>query len=203
MTNDFNSVARYYDLLKKIVFGDLLLDAELSFLKDLKTPSRILMAGGGTGKVLQYLPSDVEVDYIELSSQMIWRAKSRRFCCKVNFHHRPFSHFNTDLQYDYILCPFFLDLFNDINLRATCEQIRKLLKEDSGQLIVTDFHVRYKTSFISHLMHLFFKWSTNMESEELKDIPSYIHQAGFHEIASKDFMNGKLFSKKYSLHGNH
>ena len=69
MSNNFNTIAPVYDFLAKMVFGRSLERAQAAFLSDLETKvkAKVLIVGGGTGKVLELLPEglDLQIDYVE------------------------------------------------------------------------------------------------------------------------------------------
>ena len=53
MNPDFNTVARPYDFISRLVFGDSLVEAQTSLLHYIPSNSQILIVGGGTGWILE------------------------------------------------------------------------------------------------------------------------------------------------------
>src|SRR5690606_36541140 len=78
--NAFNRVARYYDVLKRIIFGTSIDDCQVYYLTALPDEGNILIVGGGSGAMLAALldarPA-CSIWYVEASSEMIRMADAR------------------------------------------------------------------------------------------------------------------------------
>ncbi|MCR9251769.1 MAG: class I SAM-dependent methyltransferase [bacterium] len=200
--SNFDRIAWIYDLIKYVVFGNTLETAEMGFVNDIKDEDYILIVGGGTGNVLNTIPSNCGIDYVELSEKMLEKARKRKSDLSISFYKADYLSFEPTTKYDVIICSFFLDVFNDDNLRLVLQKLSKELKSDSGILLVTDFNKQHDKPFLSWLMHLFFKVFANLESSNLKDITEVVESCGFQLKDTKLFKGGYIFSKKYSRHGN-
>ncbi len=200
--SNFDRIAWIYDLIKHVVFGNTLETAEMGFVNEIKDEDHILIVGGGTGNVLNAIPSTCAIDYVELSEKMLDKARKRRSDLPISFYNTDYLSFEPPTKYDVIICSFFLDVFNEDNLRLVLKKLGKELKSDSGTLLVTDFNKQHNKPFLSWLMHLFFRVFTNLESSKLKDIPEVVESCGFQLKDTKLFKGGYIFSKKYSRHGN-
>lgn len=199
MKNNFDKVAKVYDALAALVFGDKLDKAQQTFVNKLKCNEKILIIGGGTGKILEWLPQDagLMVDYLELSSQMIEKARKRRSkALETNFIQDDIM--MHEGKYDVIIANFFLDCFNEEQLVRVIEKIESLMKV-KGKLIVADFSLStgQRDQLLNKLMHRFFKLVANLESDHLKDIRGIILQSEFIETHYRDFDRGQLFSGVY------
>lgn len=200
--SNFDRIAWIYDLMKHAVFGYTLETAETEFVKDIKEEDEILIVGGGTGNILNTIPSTCAIDYVELSEKMLEKSRKRKSDLSISFYNTDYLSFEPPTKYDVIICSFFLDVFNEGNLSLVVQKLNKELKSDSGVLLVTDFNKQHNKPLLSWLMHLFFKVFTNLESSNLKDIPEVVESCGFQLKNTKLFKGGYIFSKKYSRHGN-
>ncbi len=191
--NNFDCVAPIYDRLVRLVFGNKLWEAQRIHLDKIKTTDRVLILGGGTGRILEWMP-DCEIDYLEKSEKMIELARQNG---KANFINADFLNHELDFTYDWVICPFFLDCFNVEELDQCLVKIRHVLKKD-GRMIVTDF----QTSKSSHRMLVrtmltFFRIVTRLSARSLSDFRLVIPAKGFSSLDRQDFLNGLVFSDLY------
>ena len=115
MDNGFDKLAPYYDRLTRLVYGKSIKDSQEQFLSQVRFGSSVLIVGGGTGKILKKLFAipGIAITYVDASEEMINRAKDQVYNSECStFIHTKISEFNADDQFDYIITPFFLDLFN-------------------------------------------------------------------------------------------
>lgn len=197
--NNFNFLAPIYDLLARLVFGQNLHQASIHFLNDIPSNSKVLVLGGGTGRILTDLEGN-QVTYVEKSQKMLNRAKERQLKELVNFIHTDFLKWESDQQFDVVICPFFLDVFDEDNLNLVLDKMRSSL-DSNGQLMVTDFEPSELKSYrlLLKIMHLFFRLFSSLESRRLKPIRQHILQSGFRIEAEKFWLNGLIFSLKARL----
>ncbi|GAB4248716.1 MAG: class I SAM-dependent methyltransferase [Ekhidna sp.] len=195
MTNNFDSVANFYDRLSSIVFGEEIAKSTQCFLDRIKGNSVVLILGGGTGSLLQHLPECTHIDYVEKSGKMIELAK-KRSSQNVNFIHADFLDFETTDKYDFIVCPFFLDCFNESDLRIVLDKISELLCS-RGSLLIQDFDVSRTSKLLSFCMHFFFRITTALDSRKLLPIRDIIVSSGFRELEIRALKKG-IFSAIYS-----
>lgn len=197
---DFDGIARYYDRLKKLTFGNRLDAATRYYLHEIEPNSKVLIIGGGTGEILMYLPPDLSLTYVEKSSSMI-RIASQKRASGIDFIQLDFKDFETEADYDYVICPFFLDLFDNDELVSIVGKISKLLKRD-GKLLVTDFQsVGRRHQILIWLMYRFFRLSANIQARHLPDIDQIIIHSNFQRFKSRQFSHGLIFSHIYQYHG--
>ena len=194
--NDFDFIAPFYDRLAKLIFGRALLRAQLTHLSELKEKDQVLIVGGGAGELLEHIPFCTSIDFVEKSKRMIRRAKKRLVDRPVNFILEDFLSFESDKKYDVIICPFFLDCFEEQNLKLTINKCKKLLKKE-GVLIVSDFEEKYSNKFLLRIMHLFFRVTSRLESNKLKPINDFVVSEGFQLVDEKFLHRNQLFSRLY------
>ena len=200
MNNQFDHVAPVYDLLSAMVFGNELMVAQCFFLDRLSENDKVLIVGGGTGKILKH-PAFVRtsnINFLEISEGMIKRARRySKSLDDVNFIHADF--FQHSGRYDFIICNFFLDCFNEEYLAKACQQLRLMLNPN-GRLVVTDFQ---KTSRVKHRLLLkamlsFFRLFTALQADKLNDIPKSLMK-DFRKINTKQFYKGFVFTSLYQV----
>ncbi len=84
--NNYDTVAFCYDRLSRLIYGKTQVNAQTALLPFISNGSRILIAGGGTGWILDEInkthPSGLEIVYIERSAKMLLRSKKRN--CGIN-----------------------------------------------------------------------------------------------------------------------
>lgn len=194
--NEFDLVASIYDFLASVVFGDQLNDAQREYLGSILPDNDVLVLGGGTGKLIPYLPASRSIDFVEKSGGMLKRARNQSTNNTINFINDDFLTYTSDKQYNVIICPFFLDCFHAKTLESVLEKIKGMLI-DGGFLIVIDFEYRFRNHIMMHLMHLFFKIVARLESNKLQDIHCFTLNAGFVVEKEKFFNQNMIFSRLY------
>lgn len=200
MSNNFNKVAPFYDVLAKLVFGNSLEEAQIHFLNGLPDDKCVLFVGGGTGRLLNHscFEKARKVDYLELSEKMIEQAKSHGSHLKnINFIQGNF--FDHKGTYDIIICNFFLDCFNKKNLQLAVEHLDRLSNYQT-KLVVTDFNrtekMRHKV--LIKIMILFFTVFSGLEARKLLPIECHV-QDYFELIDTGSFRQALIFTSIYKL----
>ncbi len=193
--NNFNFIAPFYDRLARLVFGSSIEDATNFYLGEIKENSDVLFLGGGTGRVLLAMPVCKSITYLEKSGRMILRAKTKKVDARIEFVEDDFLKFHSQRSYDIVICPFFLDCFNDEHLANAIGQINTLVKKD-GKLLVTDFQST-NGNWLIRFMHLFFRAFASLESKKLKNIHHFILQNRFETEKEEFFHKNMIFSRVY------
>lgn len=206
MIGTYNKLSPFYDGLSRLVFWGNIQKANVLFINDLPANSKVLIMGGGTGKLLEVLPEQIEVDYVDFSSQMILRAKRRKCKAKIHFHTIDFLQFEEDKNYDAILCPFFLDQFNKAEMGAVLTKIVSTLK-DRGTLLVSDFYpAEVQPGSLQKIVLWFtlqfFKRFNKLTISKLENIHNHLLSAGFSLEKEQKFYFGMIFSTKW-INGKH
>lgn len=200
MKNNFDSVSFMYDCLAKCIFKERKLkEVQTAFLDCIHLSANVLIVGGGTGEILEWLPKGkhLSVDYVELSARMLERAKLRN--AQVTETHFIQSHaLEHSGLYDFIIAHFFLDCFNEDELPKMLKHLSNQLKV-GGKLLVSDFchNGKRKDEFLNKLMHLFFRLFANLSSKKLQNIRAVIRASGLVETHYQIFDRGQLFSGVY------
>lgn len=190
----FNSIAPFYDFLVKLTFGQRIWQAQRTHLNEIPENSSVLVLGGGTGKILKWIPANCSITYLELSTKMIERAKRMG---KAEFIHDDFRTHRFNKEYDWVICPFFLDCFNEEDLKMVLEKIREVMGE-GARLIITDFQIaNWRQRLMIKLMVQFFRWTSNLPTKKLMPIQSLVREGHFSLIKSRSFHNDFIFSDIY------
>ncbi len=208
MPANYDTIAPVYDFISRMVFGNAIVNAQVSLLKCLPVGDyRLLIVGGGTGWILEDLakqrPNGVTVDFVEASNEMIQLARKRN--CggnSVNFIHCPIENFKTPFSYQAILTPFVLDNFEEEKAKQVFNQLDKLLAKD-GVWLYADF-VYDKTNSpmwqkgLLKLMYFFFRLTTKIEANRLVNIDTYFEKGYSKKMEARfyfDFIKAIAYRK--------
>ena len=73
----YDRLAPYYDQLGQLIYGKAIASAQHAQIEHLPIGARVLIVGGGTGKVLEHLVQQKpqEVIYVDISKAMISEAR--------------------------------------------------------------------------------------------------------------------------------
>ncbi|MEQ8909240.1 MAG: methyltransferase domain-containing protein [Vicingaceae bacterium] len=202
MSNNYNRLAPFYDVLVRLVFGQSVLNAQLSYIHRLKPNDKVLIVGGGSGRLLPSLLNtkpDIQLDYLEASHKMKSLAKEKvneSQLKHINFIPQKIENFPVDeKKYDAILCFFFIDLFPEKKGLEIILKLNKSLTKD-GIWLVADFN-QPKTVFqrmVDKLMFLFLKLTTKAESEKTIDYKKQLKSTRLAEVESTTFYGSYIFS---------
>jgi len=206
MDNGFDKLAPYYDRLTRLVFGKSIKDSQEQFLSQVRFGSSVLIVGGGTGKILKKLSTipGIAITYVDASEEMINRAKDQVYNSEcTTFIHTTIRDFNTKGQFDYIITPFFLNLFNERSLKLVINKLHGYLKED-GKWLFTDFQLgnglrKLWQLPLLKLMLIFFRLSCRIEARSLQEFDKYFRQLGYSLDKEKlfygEFIVGRVYMK--------
>lgn len=191
--NNFDGIAWCYDPLKKLVFGNKLDQAATHLFSGIPVGSKVLVIGGGSGKILDGAPEGIKITYLEKSKQMIKKAR-RRPVLNIEFVHFDFLEYQPPGAFDYVMCPFFLDLFDPERMKSVIHKIRETLTKD-GRLLVADF--AFQHSNLLKLMYFGFRVVSNIPAKSIPPIHDILLHSEFKLMGSANFLNGLVFSNQY------
>lgn len=204
----YNRLAGVYDLLKCVVFGDVLDKAELKSVEWLKNCDTVLMLGGGTGLFLEALVrlNIKQIIYVELSDGMMAKAKQRVSEIKykeseIIFIQKSWEEYTPEIKVDSIVCNFFFDMFPE-------EVIQKIIghyaeSSHPGTLwYVTDFSLKSDSTRLHrglvNMMYVFFVAFCKIEAKQLPSIFTCFERCGFDEKVrlQSAYLRQCIFQKK-------
>ena len=202
----FNSVSGYYDALKRIVFGNAILESQLHYLPHVSRATNILILGGGTGEMLvplvQMNPGS-RIWYVEASSGMLAiAAKGMTARQKLNVH---FIHGTQDdlpphIFFDGIITNFFLDLFDNRDVLAIAQNLRNRMS-NGGVWLATDFVQTgvWWQRILLWAMYRFFRIACKIEANTLPSWEIQLQDAGLvrtdYQTFYSDFISSCVFVK--------
>ncbi|MCF0064861.1 class I SAM-dependent methyltransferase [Dyadobacter chenwenxiniae] len=206
MNNNYDRTAGFYDKLSKLVFGDALMEAQRSVLHFIPEDAKILIAGGGTGAVLEEIArvraQGVSITYVEISKKMIGVASKRSVGGNnVQFVNVAIESFKTDERFDVIITSFLFDNFRQDKAEAVFYALDNLLNP-TGMWLFTDFNVeqnpnRIWQKWLLKSMYLFFKILSNVEANELPEMEMLLSNAGYKTIFKRLFYRNFVKSLVY------
>jgi tRNA (cmo5U34)-methyltransferase len=199
--NGFDRIAWFYDPLARLVFGNRLKHAQKTYLHHLKTGSRVLILGGGTGAILEavlYRQPECHITYIDASMAMLKRAQGRRLNGSISYIHGDENSI-PESNYDAVITPFYLDMFTEHDLAAAIRKISASMAP--GALwIVADFFPsqRMLHRALLSLMYAFFRATTGIRARSLPDWKSALELNGWVESKSQTdgFIGSAIFRQK-------
>ncbi|WP_172665833.1 class I SAM-dependent methyltransferase [Flammeovirga sp. OC4] len=207
--DQFDYIAKFYDFIAAIVFGKAIQEIQLKHLPKIKKKSRVLIIGGGSGKILKKIDElgiASEVIYIEKSPKMTALAKKIRIKTPVKFINTSYENAKEYGRFDLIITNFFVDLLNEKQFQTFIPFIYSLLN-DGGKWIVTDFriHERFPLRSLHKLIHFsmvsFFRITVNLQNTKLFNYHTLIHESRFFQAESKKYaymhmMFSSIFKKR-------
>ncbi len=205
MTNNYNKIAIFYDIISRLIFGKSIINAQINLLKYIPVNSSVLIVGGGTGWVLEELSKihseGLRIFYVEVSSKMILLAKKRD--CKQNeiyFLNQSAESFLSSDQYDVVMTPFFFDNFLKDKTEIIFNKLNGMLKSDGLWLFADFVNEKNKTvvwqKFLLKIMYSFFRVTCNIEAGKLINMAPFF-EAEYNKIAEAFFYSKFIKSVVY------
>jgi len=199
-SNDFDKIAFVYDRLAGLVFGKSIVDSQKVFFDKIPAEARILIMGGGSGRILQELFSanpKIEVCYIDASAKMISHTKHRmRNDMRIEFIVGTENDI-PDRSFDVIVTNFYLDLFKAESLLSVLRKLKNVMGPNS-LWIVTDFtDKKWWHRLMIKVMYIFFRVTARIEASKLPDWNGALQKIGGRKNGSKfffrDFIEATMF----------
>jgi tRNA (cmo5U34)-methyltransferase len=209
--NGFDSIAKIYDRLARIVFGRSIKKAQLHFINQIPVDADILILGGGTGWILNEILKinpHTRIWYVEASAEMISLSrKSVKGHGNIYFVHGTEDDIPSAQNFDVVVTNFYLDLFTNKKLHEVVGKILLRLKKDF-KWIATDFvdEGKWWQRIMLKLMYCFFAITAKIDSKQLPDWIRILQKNGLHLISSKSFYAGfiktSIFGRPVFEHQN-
>jgi len=185
---NIDPIARWYRWIEYAAFGRALERRRFAYLDRLSGARRVLILGEGDGRVLERLLAvapAAEFDVIEMSAEMIALARARiGNSARVRFLHQDaLAGELPSASYDGVVTLFFLDCFNEDDLRRVINKIKNAIEGD-GIWLVTDFAIpeagwlRWHARLWIRTMYEFFGMTTGLRVRSLPPIAEILQEAG-------------------------
>lgn len=207
MAANYDNSAWFYDRLSRLVYGSALVRSQVYLLKHIPENSDILIAGGGTGWILEEIakayPSGLTITYVEISSNMMALSKKRNAGGnEVSFINEPVEKIENNSLYDLVFTPFLFDNFTEQTLQQVFTQIHSRLKP-GGIWLNTDFRPRGKWwhTLLLKSMIVFFRLICGIEAKKLPGIEKQFEQHQYQAIDQKSFFGEFILSTAYRKSG--
>lgn len=182
MENNYDIIAPYYDVLSRLVYFRSQLKAQTDQLAFIPANSSILIAGGGTGWILEEIaklhPSGLQITYVEISEKMISLSKKRNVKANnVSYIHAAAEDLELSSDYDVIITAFLFDNFANDKISIVFNKFDKALKPE-GLWLFSDFYYSEATGrrwqkYLLKTMYFFFRRISNVEASMLINTESY------------------------------
>ncbi|MHB8261402.1 MAG: class I SAM-dependent methyltransferase [Bacteroidia bacterium] len=173
---NYNSIARFYDVLSKLVFNSSIQKAQIGLLPLIPAKCKLLIVGGGTGWILEEItklyPSNLEITYIDSSSKMIKYAKKRSYASNnIRFMEATIESISLQANsFDIIITSFFADGFSQLNWQQVFTKLDASL-QPKGIWLYTDFQLNAQSPLwqrlLIKLLYLFFKITCRIQTQQL------------------------------------
>jgi len=203
MASNYDNAARFYDRLSRLVYGEMLIKAQSHFLYLIPINAKVLIAGGGTGRILEEItkihPSGLSIAYVEVSEKMMALAKQRNTGGnEVSYINVPVEDAKLQPDFDVVITPFLLDSLSPHSFDTVFNHLHNLLKP-SGLWLNTDFQLTGKwwQPILLKSMYLFFKMLGCVENIELPLIKKQFVDYGYHVLAEQLFYGEFIASTVY------
>ncbi|EMI18284.1 methyltransferase type 12 [Rhodopirellula maiorica SM1] len=217
----YNRLARHYAWIEKLRFGNTLQRARVSAIATLAkfhSSPHVLVLGDGDGRLLaaflKHCPT-AHVTSVDISEKMLAQQRGRIAALSSNdFENTRAEHSVTWIRspiesfafptskFDIVITAFFLDCFDEPQLRQLLPRIADALKPQASWYVV-DFCEpenglrRWWARFWLYIMHAFFRWLTGLRSRRIVDPRPSLHALGFKPQYEKTFHFEMIYSAVY------
>lgn len=196
MNNNYDKIANHYDTLSRLVFFRSQVNAQINQLQYIPKNSSVLIAGGGTGWILEEIAKvhqgGLKIIYVEISAKMIALSQKRNYQNNhVDFINLGIEDFKTDEDFDIILTPFLFDNFVEERAVKVFKQLNGYLKKD-GLWFLVDFSLnstngKWWKSILLKSMYSFFKLLGIVEANHLTDMVPYFLKSDYQIIEVRSY----------------
>ena len=208
MPRSFDNLARHYQLLERMLFGNQLALARRKALDDLPIhPNKILLIGDGDGRFCQDIltaRADTEIVSIDSSPRMLDQARKRLVDANLNPQRVDFVEEDVrqydfpKSEYDFIALNFVLDCFRQEELDSLLPRIEASLKP-TGYIGYSDFAIpnrsvfsRFVANTIVSLLYIVFRMTTNLQA---KCLPNINWSKTMHLVSRNERLGGLIISE--------
>lgn len=203
MKNGYNNAAFFYDSLSRLVFGNTLLQAKASLLPLISPNSKILIAGGGSGAILEAIcrqhPAGLYITFVDAASRMVARARKRNVeNNQVDFIVLPVEEIRLPDKYDVIITQFFFDNFREQDAIGIFRHLHYFMKT-GGLWLYTDFtnNAPLQHRMLLKAMYVFFKMICGVPGSHVPAMDALFTEHGYTLRSRESRMSGFIESKAW------
>jgi ubiquinone/menaquinone biosynthesis C-methylase UbiE len=204
MAANYDNSAWFYDRLSRLIYGRALVNAQVYLLNFVPAGSKILIAGGGTGWILEELtkihPAGLDITYVEISANMTALSQKRQTGQNmVTFINDAVENVKLEADFDVVITPFLFDNFVDETVDRVFNHLHSLLKP-GGVWLNADFQLtgRWWQNVLLKSMFVFFKLLCGIEASKLPSIEKRFNTARYSVIEDKTFFGDFIVARVYS-----
>lgn len=200
MAANYDHTAWFYDALSRMVFGSSIRKAQISTLKYIPAHAHVLIAGGGTGWILDEIsrihPSGLTITYVEISENMTALSKQKNVRNNaVQFINKPVEEVKLAFAADVVITPFLFDNFTQQAAEGLFSHLHYQLKP-GGIWLYTDFRVKKNWHrLLLKSMYSFFRIFKAVQVNSLPDIDHLINKFGYQIISINTFYGDFIIAK--------
>jgi len=175
--NNYDRVAFCYDALSRVIFGNTLTRSQTCLLPFLRDNDHILIAGGGTGKILEAIDrlgkKRLKILYADASLKMVRHARKRKLSnIEVEFVVSSVENLPFTGNFDIVLTPFLFDNFTEETASEVFASLHKQLLR-GGYWLFVDFNMDnnaagWKKALLKIMYH-FFRATAGITANRLPD----------------------------------
>jgi len=203
MSASYDNSAWFYDKLSRLVYGRALVEAQVFLLQFIPPQSHVLIAGGGTGWILDEITklqsSGLQITYVEVAPKMMVLSKKRNIGDnKVVFFTNPIEDVVLPADFDVVITPFLFDNFSEETLKKVFSHINAALKP-GGLWLNADFQLggKWWQQFLLKSMFGFFRLICNIEASQLPDIKKEFMKYGYTAVKQETFFGEFVVAEMY------
>lgn len=203
MAHNYDTVAWCYDRFSRLVFGNTQVDAQVYLLPFIPAGAHVLIAGGGTGWILEEIakvhPSGLTITYVDVSEKMIALAQKKDVGNNtVSYHTAGVEELFPSRKYDVVITPFLFDNFKPDKAISLFAAIDKMLTPNAFWLY-TDFQNTGRQShrLLMRVMYIFFGICCGIKATHMPDMERYFSDSIYNIVVQKMYMNSFINSVVY------
>lgn len=195
LMGNYDLIAPIYDPLSRMVFGRAQLKAQRDLLHFIQPGDKILIAGGGTGWILDDLADMERLDivYVESSANMLALARNRKVT-GVDFVESPIEAFQTGERFDVIQTGFLFDNFEQAQALKAFDRLHQLLKPGGTWLFVEFQDKRWWQRGLMIVMYGFFRLVSRLRVSKLVDMEPIFTSKGYQVVQKSTYFGGSIIS---------
>ena len=200
----FDRLSPVYDLMADLAFAGRIHASQTVLLPRVPPVRRALVMGGGTGRFLAALlehDRTATAVSIDLSPEMIRRTAHRLetlgLSGRAELRIGGIEKLHADERFDLVATPYFLDLFDDTDLKTVIAGLDRSL-ESGGHWLFSDFAVsgrgfpaEVRRSIVA-MLYAFFRAACHIESDHLPDFDRAFHEARLSTVDQRGLLGGLL-----------
>ena len=198
----FDSIAKYYDWLARLVFGSSILNSQTLFLNKIPPSSKVLVLGGGTGwwlKELLFNRPGCRILFIERSAEMMKLAMKANEDDRIIFVLGTENSLNSWNEFDVIITFFYLDLFQEKKLQGVIEKIRLSMKPNALWLAADFVKTKWWHSVMLFMMYAFFWFTTGLRNRYLPNWEAFLLENDLTKVDGEMFYGNFMMSGLYRV----